>query len=195
MVNIVNWKLILKSFYFFLLSSAQVAMCSWNQTARGINKHAVMCGLHCRLHRHKYSNLWWLSKELKVMFLKPVRHTACEFLQRSQDSSGFSSSRRVKLLKKVQKNPTFHIFHLSSVYCAAPCCRNASAPGDGWSGGLQMFKKVVFQKRWLHFNLNLHGDICFYPFFCEAALHRQLLYLKKKKKTQLPPPSLHSAPR
>lgn len=63
------------------------------------------------------------------------------------------------------KNPTFHIFHLSSIYCAALCCRNASAPGDEWSGGLQMFKKVVFQKCWLPFNLNLHGDICFYPFF------------------------------
>lgn len=48
--------------------------------AQGINKHAVECGLYRRLHRHKYSNLLWPSTELKVMFFKPVRYTACEFL-------------------------------------------------------------------------------------------------------------------
>lgn len=44
-----------------------------------------------------------------------------------------------------------------------------------------MFKKVVFQKFWLHFNLNLHGDICFYPFFARRHFTASSFISKKKK--------------
>lgn len=47
--------------------------------ALGTEQCAFECGLCRRLHRHKYSSLLWTPKELKVMFLKPVRHTACDF--------------------------------------------------------------------------------------------------------------------
>lgn len=79
------------------------------------------------------------------------------------------------------QNSTFYIFQSSSIYCAALCCRNASAPGDEWSGGLQMVEKVVFQKRWLHFNLNLHGDICFYPLLWGSASPPAPFINQKKK--------------
>lgn len=162
-------------------------------TAREINKYAVECGLYRRLHMHKYSSLLWPSKELKVMFLKPVRGSACEFLLKKPRLKAFAHLVVLNCWKNCRK----HLLHFSFI---SSLCGSVLSYGKysqwwmrWWVTNVQK-KKVVFQKFWLHFNSNLHGDICFYPFFARQRFTAIFCIWKKQNKNH-PPPSLHSAPR